>query len=135
MKYLVIAVALPLTLVVLALAYFVTPSVFAVRSAQGVTVHCEVLGDYPSSIERIEIIEERNRRMVWRVKARGKMFQLHKFDLVPGLNAGNIQPFWGHFQTEIPAQGSFELKPGIKYRASVCSADWLKLCRSTEFTL
>ena len=131
-----VPVAAALALLGLAtLAYFLTPSVYAVRSADGVTVHCEVLGDYPADVERIDLVEEKSGRTVWRVKAQGDMFQLHKFDLVSGANAGTLHPFWGNFQTDIPATGSFFLAPGIKYRVSVCSADWLRRCKGTTFAL
>lgn len=135
MKYLVIAIALPLTLLPMAWTYFSTPSVFSVSSVAGVTVHCELLGDYPSDIEYIELIEKKSGRMIWRVEARGDMFQLHSFELNPGANPASFKPFSGDLRVGIPAQEAFYLKPGISYRASICSAEWLKLCRSTEFTL
>jgi hypothetical protein len=135
MRSIVVVVAVLAMLVMAAVLYLVTPSVYTVRSAHRLTVHCEVLGDYPSDVARIEIVEQKSSRIVWRIKAQGDMFQLHKFDVVSGPNAGGVQPFWGRFQTEIPTQGSFELKPGVAYRASVCSADWLRLCRGVAFTL
>ena len=135
MKPFVLAAAALAMLVLAALACFLTPSVYTVRSSDGVTVHCEVLGDYPADVERIDIVEEKSGRTVWRVKAQGDMFQLHKFDLVPGANAGTLHPFWGTFQADIPAQGAFVLTPGIGYRVSVCAADWLRRCKGTTFTL
>ena len=135
MKSFAIVITIFASLLALAFAYFMTPSVFSVRSARGVTVHCEVLHDYPSDVARIEIVDEQSGKIVWRVKARGEMFQLHNFDLVPGLNTGTLRPFRGDFEQDIPAHGPFDLKRGIRYRASVCSADWLPVCRNASFTL
>jgi hypothetical protein len=112
-----------------------TPSVFAVASAGGVTIHCQVLGEYPSNVERIDIVEKRSGRLVWRIRAQGGMFQLHEFNLASGPNSGAVRPFRGSFRTETPVQGAFDLEPGIKYQAFVCEAGWLRICRSTEFTL
>ena len=135
MKYLAAAIAIPGVPVLLACAYFLTPSVYLERSARGLTVHCEVLHDYPSDVSRIDIVEQESGRIVWRVKARGEKFQLHDFDLVRGSNPGRLQPYWGDYRTEIPAQGSFYLAPGVSYRASVCSAGWFSICRTIAFML
>lgn len=135
MKYLAAAIAIPVAIVLSAFVYFTTPSVYSAGSARGVTIHCEVLHDYPSDVSRIDIVETKSGRVVWRVKALGDKFQLHHFDLARGPNAGQLQPYWGAYRTDIPAQGFFDLKPGIHYRASVCSAGWWPICRPAEFTL
>jgi hypothetical protein len=135
MKYFVIVGAVVATLLLATLAYLFTPSVYAVGTVQGVTVHFETLGEYPSDIDRIEVVEQESGRMVWRVKARGEMFQLDQFQLVPGLNAGEPQPSWGSVQTEMPAHGSFKIQRGIAYRASVCFRGWPYICRDADFTI
>jgi hypothetical protein len=135
MKYLVIAVAIPLVLVLIAYAYFGTPSVYVESSAHGATIHCEVLHDYPSDVERIEITETTTGKIVWSVKAQGEMFQLHKFNLTRGWNVETLQPYSGQFQTSIPQQGPFYLQSGTGYRASVCSSGWFSICRTATFTL
>lgn len=135
MKYLAIAVAIPLVLVLIAYAYFVTPSVYSEPSARGATIHCEVLHDYPSDVERVEITEATTGKVVWRVKARGDKFQLHKFDLSRGWNAETLQPYSGQFQTDIPQRGPFYLQSGTGYRASVCSSGWFTICRTATFSL
>jgi hypothetical protein len=133
MKSFVIGVAVLAMLLQATLAYFFTPSVYAARTAQGVTMHFETLGEYPSDIHRIEVVEQVSGRMVWRVTARGEMFQLHRFQLVPGLNKGSLEPSWGDVQTEIPAHGSYELKRGIAYRTSVCFGGWPYICKEADF--
>lgn len=135
MKSFVIVGAVVFTLLLVTLAYLFTPSVYAVGTVQGVTVHFETLGEYPSDIDRIEVVEQANGRMVWRVKARGEMFQMHRFQLVPGLNSGGLQPSWGSVQAEIPARGSFKIQRGIAYRASVCFKGWPYICRDADFTI
>lgn len=133
-SFLIIAAILAL-LVLATLAYLFTPSVYAVRTVQGVTVHFETLGEYPSDIDRIEVVEHETRRMVWRVSARGEMFQLHQFQLVPGLNISRPQPSWGSVQTDIPAHGAFMLRRGVAYRASVCFRGWPYICRNADFII
>jgi hypothetical protein len=135
MKYLVIAIALPATLILIAYVYFSRPVVFAEPSAKGVAVHCEVLHDYPSDVGRIEIIEEKSGQTVWLVKAREDELKLHSFELTRGRNAGTLQPSDGQFQTVMPEQGSFYLKQGVSYRASVCSSGWVSICRTARFSL
>lgn len=135
MKYLALAIALPVVAVIAALGYFGTPSVFAEPSARGVTIHCEVLHDYPSDVERIDITEALSGKIVWRVRAQEDKFQLHKFDLSPGANAGTLQPYSGQFQTDIPVHGAFHLLPGVGYRVSVCAPGWLSICRTAAFML
>jgi hypothetical protein len=97
MKYLVIAVALPLVLILIAYAYFSTPSVYAESSAHGVTIHCEVLHDYPSDVGQIEITEATTGKVVWSVKAEGEIFQLHKLNLTRGWNVEMLRPYSGQF--------------------------------------
>lgn len=135
MKSIVIVMSVLAMLVFATLAYLFTPSVFAVRSAHGLTVHCELLGEYPSDVRRIEVVEHASNRLVWRVTARGETFQLHRFDLVPGLNAGRLLPSSGTAQTDIPVQAAFDLQRGINYRASVCFTGWLNICRNVDFIL
>jgi hypothetical protein len=135
MKSFVIIAAVLAMLLLALLACLFTPSVHAVRTAQGVTVHFATLGEYPSDIGRIELVEQGTGRMVWRVTARGEMFQLDRFELVPGSNLGKLQPAWGSARTDIPAHGSFELQRGIAYRASVCFKGWPFICRDTGFSI
>ena len=135
MKYLAAAIVIPAGLVLFACVYFTTPAVYSARSARGVVIHCEVLHDYPSDVSRIDITEKKSGRIVWRVTARGDKFQLHHFDLASGPDTGHLQPYSGTYRTDIPARGFFDLKPGVDYRASVCSAGWWSICRTTEFML
>jgi hypothetical protein len=134
MKYVVIAIALPVALILVAYTYFSRPIVFSARSAKGVIIHCEVLHDYPSDVGRIEIIEEKSGQTVWLVKARNDELKLHSFELTRGRNAGTLQPSDGQFQVVIPEQGSFYLKPGVSYRTSVCSSGWFSVCRTATFS-
>jgi hypothetical protein len=133
MKSFAIVVAVLAMLILATLAYLFTPSVNAVQTAQGVTVHFETLGEYPSNVRQIEVVEQGSGRIVWRVRAHGAMFQLHRVQLVPGFNMGTLQPSWGSVQTEIPAHGSFELQRGTAYRASVCFRGWPYICRDADF--
>jgi hypothetical protein len=100
-------------LILASLTYFLTPSVHAVRTAQGVTVHFETLGEYHSNVRRIEIVEQKTDRTIWLVTARDEMFQMASFQLVAGLNMSTLQPSWGKARTEIPAYGSFDLQRGM----------------------
>jgi len=129
------AVVVPLLLALVAYAYFASPSVYSEPSASGATIHCEVLHDSPSDVERIEIREATTGELVWRVKAIGDKFQLHRFDVVRGWNLTSLQPSSGQFQTGIPQRERLYPRPGIRYRVSVCSPAWRSLCRTTTFML
>ena len=133
MKSFGIVIAVLATCIFAAYAYSFMPSISAVRSANVVTVHFELLGEYPQDVQSIEIVDVDSGNVVWRVRAIGEMFQLHRFNLVAGTNSGLLQPFWGRFQTEIPKQRFFEIKPRTNYQASVCFAGWLSLCKSSKF--
>lgn len=135
MKSFAIVVAVLATLMLATLAWLFTPSVYATQTAKGVTVHVETLGEYPSDIDRIEVVERESGRTVWRVTARGAMFQLQGFELVAGSNMGGLQPTWGSAQTDIPADGAFTLQRGIAYRAAVCFKGWPYLCRNADFNI
>lgn len=135
MKYLAMAIAILLLPVLFAYVYFVTPSVYVETSARGVSIHCEVLRDYPSDIGRIEIREMASGMVVWSVRAQGSKFQLHKFDLTRGWNADTLQPSFGRFDTDVPRRGPFYLRPGTGYQASICSSAPLSICRTASFTL
>jgi hypothetical protein len=135
MKYFAIVITILAVILLATLAYFFTPSVYAAHTAQGVSVHFETLSEYPSDIDRIEVVEQRSGRMVWRATARGEMFQLDRFQLEPGLNTGSLKPSYGSVQTEVPAYGSFAIQRGIAYRASVCFKGWPYICRDADFIL
>jgi len=133
-SFVVIAAVLAQMLMAILFQLF-TPSVFAVPTAHGVTVHVKTLGEYPSDIDRIEVVEQGGGQMVWRATARGVMFQLRQFELVPGLNMGRLQHSWGSVQTEIPEHGSFQLQRGVAYRAPVCFREWPYICRNADFVI
>jgi len=122
-------------LILILLTYFLTPSVYAVRTAQGVTVHFETLGEYDSNIRQIEIVEQKTGRTILIVTARDKMFQMGSFQLAAGLNMSTLQPSWGKARTEIPANGSFDLQRGMAYRAYVCFEGWPYVCKGTQFVV
>jgi hypothetical protein len=125
-----LAVLIPPALI----TYVVTPSVYAVRTGQSVTVHFETL-EYHSNIRQIEIVEQKTGRTVWLVNAQGEMFQMGSFKLVAGLNMSTLQPSWGRARTEIPAYGSFDLQRGMAYRAYVCFRGWPYVCEGTDFVV
>jgi hypothetical protein len=127
--------AILLVPVLFAYVYFVTPSVYAEASARGVTIHCEVLHDYPSDVGRIDIQETATGMVVWSVKARGSKFQLHTFDLTRGWNADTLRPSFGQFDPDIPRRGPFYLRPRTGYQASICSPPPFSICRVASFTL
>lgn len=135
MKYLAATVAILLLPIVIACIYFSTPTVYAESADGRAIIHCEVLGEYPSDVSRIEIIEVRTGRVIWKVNANGGHFQIHKFELVLGSNVSTLQPNFGNFQNEIPQQGPFYLGPKTPYRASVCSSGRFSICRMASFTL
>jgi hypothetical protein len=95
MKSFVIVVAILAVVLLATLAYLFTPSVYAGRTAQGVTVHFETLGEYPSDIDRIEVVQQESGQIVWRATSQGEMFQLDRFQLMPGPNISRLNPSHG----------------------------------------
>lgn len=114
---------------------FTHPPVHVEHSALGVTIHCESLGEYPSDIGRILVVESESGRIVWRVEPIGGSFQLHNFALVAGANSRDLLLSWGHAETIVPQRGPFVLNRGTKYRVFVCAPSGLKRCGSSEFAL
>jgi hypothetical protein len=134
MKSFVVVIGALAVLIPASLAYFLTPSIYAVRTAQGVTIHFETL-EYHSNIRQIEIVEQKTGSTIWLVTARGKMFQLGSFKLVAGLNISTLQPSSGKARTEIPESGLFDLQRGMAYRAYVCFTEWPYICEGTDFVV
>src|SRR5688500_13670220 len=121
---------------VLASACGVTHSPVSVeRTTAGVTIHCESLGEYPSSVGVVELIDTASGRMIWRIEPEGDVFQLHNFSLRPGSNAASIPVSWGVARRVIPAGETFGLETGRSYRVNVCAPNGLKRCGSADFTL
>ena len=96
----------------LALACGVThPPVRVERTTVGVTIDCQSLGEYPSSIGTVELFDTQERATVWRIEPEGRLFQAHRFKFVLGRNPSKPVVLWGAVRAVVPSVGSFIFTP------------------------
>jgi hypothetical protein len=100
-----------------------------------VEVDVRTLGEYPTSVSRIEVAEEESGRIVWQVLPEGDFFQIHSFELRKGANAADLLDlFWGDVRIAVPRdEPSFLLAPDTEYEVEVCGGEWLKRCAAGTF--
>jgi hypothetical protein len=105
------------------------------QSRQGLLeVGVQTLGEYPTSLSRIEITESQSGQVIWQVLPSGKFFQIHFFELQQGRNLGKLDLFWGDARTVVPRDGQpFFLDPDTEYKVRVCAGEGLKRCTSLGF--
>jgi hypothetical protein len=97
-----------------------------------VTVDVQTLGEYQTSISRIEVTEERTGRTIWKVLPEGHVFQINTFQLKAGANDVKLEPAWGYARAVVPhGETSFFLHPGSTYQVEVCG----RRCRHGIFQL
>ena len=87
-----------------------------------VEINVELLGEYPSTVERIRVSQVKTNDVVWEIEAVSIAPQLWKFDLRPGLNPVHLAlPIKrGAFRVLQPERDeNFVLENGIEYRIKV----------------
>jgi hypothetical protein len=110
--------ALLLALVASALGCDWLPSPFRVDpSAGGATLDVQTLGEYPTSISRIRISNDRG-KVIWDARARGRAPQIRTVKLRCGSNSVLV-PEYPEYQTSVPKSPTFVLHAKETYIAEV----------------
>ena len=112
------------------------PPLVLTQKGGGLEVSVATLGEYPTSICRIDLLNRETGESVWELRAKGKVPQLWGFHLKPGLNPTEPEGILGgQYDVVVPARKEkFLLQKGSRYEISV----WNKDCRRSEkatFTL
>ena len=107
------------------------------QTLEGRTVaHMEVLGEYPADITSISIGAPAREGPLWQVVADDGMAQVHQVGLSAGADPVDVKVYHGRLTRTVPPAGSmFMLEAGVDYTIKVCSADFLRLCRTASFRL
>lgn len=91
------------------------------QQGEGLKVNIATLGEYPTSVSRIQVRDVEKGEVVWELKATKRVPQLWGFDLTPGDNP--VEPEGvvnGNYEVVAPKQGrSFALQAGRRYEVSV----------------
>lgn len=109
-------------LLLLALAACAKPpfDVRPVRGGAAVEVSVKALGEYPATIERVQVRELQSDRVIWEIEGINSL-QLWTFTLASGRNSAVI-PDVAHGESKVlipPKAVSFELRPGVAYQIEV----------------
>jgi hypothetical protein len=92
------------------------PPLRLVRAANEITVDVQTLGEYPTTVNRIRLLDA-NRSVVWEVVARSREAQLTLLVLRSGKNQAMVEADHGAYRVVAPIGiDSFNLSPGTKYR-------------------
>lgn len=87
----------------------------------GLEVSVATLGEYPTSVSRIQVRDGEERKVVWELKTTKRAPQLWGFRLTSGDNP--VEPegvLNGDYEVIAPKHGkSFTLRPGRRYEVSV----------------
>lgn len=105
----------------LSLVTCVKPPLSLLKKDGTLEVVVSTLGEYPTSVSRIQLVDMTEGGLVWEVKAEGKVPQLWRFPLKPGANPA-LPPvmLYGKYEVRIPPEGNdFVLHAGRRYRVVV----------------
>jgi len=82
------------------------------KGVQGVHVDVQTLGEYPTDVAKVRLIDGSNGAVVWEV--RSDAAQLSTFDLNVGENSvGPSHVAWGTFEVVVPKRaGTFTIQRG-----------------------
>ncbi len=114
--------------------WWMRPAVSIEHEGTRVVVHTELLGEYPSEVARVEVIDANSARTLWTGLPEGDEVQIHSLTLRAGMNDSRPDVFWGRFRA--PAAGetpTFRLEPSTAYIVKVCAPAIIPLCQSKSF--
>jgi hypothetical protein len=117
------------------LHYYCAPPL-AVSSRRGaVVVDLQTLGEYPTTVSRIRLIDLDAGAVVWEVLALNGTAQISGLTLRVGVNSAHLKASYGNYRIVSPERGEFILSATTKYRIEVWGspAFWAK--KSTRFTI
>jgi hypothetical protein len=135
-RSLVVLVAVILVATVGVVACY-TPPLRMTVSHRVARVDVQTLGEYPTDVERLRLIDASTGAVVWELRSRGARAQLATFELRAGTNSAMVQPVqWGKFDVVIPSDTkTFEIQTGKRYTLEVWGTGLSLTRRRTTFTL
>ena len=103
-----------------------------IREPKQLTIDCQQLGEYPSTVTRI-VIREKNGHVIWEVDRESGTPQLHKIIVNAGVNSGVLGGVSaGKLRTLRPV-GGFELNLDRVYEIEV-RGEGDTICAKAEFS-
>jgi len=129
-----LAILLTVAVATVAASWWFRPALRIEMLRGAAVIHTELMGEYPTNLESIELREEKSDKIVWRAVAEGKMFQMHSVALSIGENDTQPSVYWGKLHAIKPAESSsFVLVSNTPYLVRVCSSFYISLCNSGVF--
>jgi hypothetical protein len=118
----------------IALVYY-RPPLRVATDVASVHVDVQTLGEYPTDVTKVRLMDARTDAVVWEVRSHGRA-QLSTFDLNAGENRVGISHVaWGSFEVVQPRRATFEIKREQPYVLEVWGTN-LPITRSrARFTL
>jgi hypothetical protein len=111
------------------------PPLRLVQAANEVTVDVQTLGEYPTTVNRIRLLDA-NRSVVWEVVAQNRDAQLRMLVLKSGKNPSLVEADHGAFRVVAPTGvDSFVLSHGTKYRLELWGGSGVFSRTSATFVL
>jgi hypothetical protein len=91
------------------------PPLRLTKSGKKVHVDVQKLGEYPTHVARVRLVDDVNDALVWEVRTHGAA-QLSIFDLLAGENPRTISHMaWGEVVVVAPQQSTFTIGPSHRY--------------------
>ncbi len=100
------------------------PPLRVTASSRGVECDVQTLGEYPTNISRIELLNTFSGSLVWNLRATTEGVQVARFSLVTGENAAvPSEVVQGTFRILAPkSKSTFQLEEGVEYELRVWGA-------------
>lgn len=105
-------------------------------SGRTVLVDVQTLGEYPTSVARLRLLDDQSRTVVWAIDSNGSAPRLARFSLQVGDNP--VQPpdvMSGTYKVVAPAASTFVLQAGRSYRIEVWGTGSVLSRRTATFVL
>ena len=101
-----------------------------------VVVDVQTLGEYPTTIHEIRLVDLSNEAVVWQLRADSGTPQIHRITLSVGANAAQIQTPTGSYRVVVPSTGArFVIRRVTRYRIEVWGAPSKFSRQSADFEI
>jgi len=109
-----------------AVGCFKRPPVKLENSGSSVIVHVETLGEYPTTVRRVQISNATSGKVILELQAENGTPQIYNFRLSAGENSTRIaDPEHGSYRVVEPSgKKTFTLEAGVRYRLSIWGNGW-----------
>lgn len=105
-------------------------------SVRTVLIDVQTLGEYPTSVARLRLLDDQNNTVVWEIASNGSAPQLARFSLGIGDNPVQLPDVCsGTYRVVAPDAPTFVLQAGRTYRIDVWGTGTLLSRRTATFVL